>query len=154
MKLKLVVLVKGEATMATRDSLVEIVTAEPKKYSKAELSRMLSVSKQRIHVLVNKVGLHDLVRPAYPARNEGRATKDTDRKGSKLRTRVFELYNGQYSSLVELARAMGIANSQIYRVRHGKRTINEKFIIGALKAFPRYELGDLFYVAPDGSDDD
>jgi len=71
----------------------------------------------------------------------------------KLRTRVFELYNGQYSSLVELARAMGISNSQIYRVKHGKRTINEKFIVGALKAFPGYKLGDLFYVV-DGSDND
>ena len=70
----------------------------------------------------------------------------------KLRTRVFELYNEDYSSLVELARAMGIANSQIYRVKHGKRTINEKFIVGALKAFPGYRLDELFYVAPDGSE--
>ena len=75
-------------------------------------------------------------------------------KGSlKLRTRVFELYNEDYSSLVELARAMGISRSQIYRVKQGKRTINEKFIVGALKAFPGYKLGELFYVAPDGSDD-
>ncbi|MBA7471037.1 hypothetical protein ES707_06329 [subsurface metagenome] len=72
----------------------------------------------------------------------------------KLKTRVFELYNGEYSSLVELARAMGISSSQIYRVKHGKRTINEKFIIGALKAFPGYRLDELFYVGPDGSDDD
>jgi transcriptional regulator with XRE-family HTH domain len=72
----------------------------------------------------------------------------------KLKTRVFELYNGEYSSLVELARAMGISSSQIYRVKHGKRAISEKFIIGALKAFPGYKLGDLFYVVPDGSDDD
>jgi len=72
----------------------------------------------------------------------------------KLRTRVFDLYNEQYSSLVQLAQAMGISKSQIYRVRDGERTINEKFIIGAIKAFPRYKLGDLFYVAPDGSGDD
>ena len=72
----------------------------------------------------------------------------------RLRTRVFELYNEDYSSLVELARAMGISNSQIYRVKHGKRTINEKFILGALKAFPGYKLDGLFYVVPDGSDDD
>ncbi len=72
----------------------------------------------------------------------------------KLRTRVFELYNEDYSSLVEVARAMGIANSQIYRVRNGERTINEKFIVGALKAFPGYRLDGLFYVVPDGSDDD
>ena len=140
--------------MTTKDSLVQIVNAEPKKYSKVELSRILGVSSERVRQIVNKVGLHDLVRPAYPTRNEGRATKDTAHKGSKLRTRVFELYNGQYSSLVEVARAMGISNSQIYRVKHGKRTINEKFIVGALKAFPGYRLGDLFYVVPDGSDDD
>ena len=72
----------------------------------------------------------------------------------KLRTRVFELYNEDYSNLVEVARAMGISNAQIYRVRQGKRTINEKFIIGALKAFPGYRLDGLFYVVPDGSDDD
>jgi len=130
----------------TRDSLVEIVTAEPKKYSKAELSRILGVSEERVRLIVNKVDLHHLVRPAYPA--------DTAHKGRKLRTRVFELYNEDYSSLVEVAQAMGISNSQIYRVKHGKRAINEKFIIGALKAFPGYRLGDLFYVVPDGSDDD
>jgi hypothetical protein len=72
----------------------------------------------------------------------------------KLRTRVFELYNGDYSSLVVLAQAMGISNSQIYRVKHEKRAINEKFIIGAIKAFPGHKLDDLFYVVPDGSDDD
>jgi len=65
----------------------------------------------------------------------------------RLRTRVFELCNDKYSSLTELARAMGISVSQVYRVRQGKRTINEKFIIGAAKAFPEYKLGDLFYVA-------
>jgi predicted DNA-binding protein YlxM (UPF0122 family) len=37
----------------------------------------------------------------------------------KLRTRVFELYNEDYSGLVELAQAMGISKSQIYRVRQG-----------------------------------
>ena len=138
----------------TRGSLVEIVTAEPKKYSQAELSRILGVSEERVRQLVNKVDLHHLVRLAYPARNEGRATKDTAHKGRKLRTRVFELYNEDYLSLVEVAQAMGISRSQIYRVRQGKRTINEKFIIGAVNAFPGYRLDDLFYVVPDGSDDD
>jgi len=137
----------------TKDSLVQIVKAEPKKYSKAELSRILGVSEERVRQIVNKVDLHHLVRPAYPARNEGGATKDKAHKGSKLRTTVFELYNGEYSSLVELARAIGISTSQIYRVKYGKRGINEKFIIGALNAFPFYRLDDLFYVVPDGSDD-
>ena len=72
----------------------------------------------------------------------------------KLRTRVFEFYNEDYSNLVEVARAMGISNAQIYRVRQGKRAVNEKFIIGAIKAFPGYRLDELFYVGPDGSDDD
>lgn len=65
----------------------------------------------------------------------------------KLKTNVFKLSDGKYESLSELARAMGIAVSQIYRVKEGKRSINEKFIIGALKAFPGYKLDDLFYVA-------
>ena len=40
----------------------------------------------------------------------------------------------------------GISRSQIYRVRDGKRSISQKFIIGAIKAFPEYNLEDLFYV--------
>jgi excisionase family DNA binding protein len=71
----------------------------------------------------------------------------------KLKTRVSELSNGKYKNLSELAHAIGITPSQIYRVRQGKRNINEKFIIGAMKAFPGHELDELFYVAPDGSDD-
>jgi len=178
--------------MATKDSLVQIVKAEPKRYSQAELGRILGVSRQRVHEIVKVPDLHHLVRPAYPARNEGRATKDTAHEGGlKLRTRIFEFYptykcakcehewmprnpqlrkcpkcrsarwvtskaaeppaNMKYSSLVQLAQAMGIANSQIYRVKHGERTINEKFIVGAVKAFPGYRLDELFYVAPDGS---
>jgi len=64
----------------------------------------------------------------------------------KLKTRVFELSN--CSNLSELAEAMGISASQVCRVRQGKRGINEKFIIGAAKAFPGYKFDDLFYVAP------
>ena len=62
----------------------------------------------------------------------------------KLKTRVFEI--GKYENLSELARAMGIHPSQVYRVRNGERPINEKFILGAVKAFPGYSLDDLFYV--------
>jgi len=140
--------------MATKDRLVEIVKAEPKKYSQAELSRILGVSEERVRQIVNRVDLHHLVRPAYPVGNEGGATKDTAHKGRKLKTKVFALYKEDYSSLVEVAQAMGISESQIYRVKHGDRAINEKFIIGALKAFPKYRLDDLFYVVPDGSDND
>jgi len=40
---------------------------------------------------------------------------------------------------------MGISASQVYRVRQGKRHINEKFIIGAINAFPNRRLDELFY---------
>jgi len=63
-----------------------------------------------------------------------------------IRTRVFELYRGHYRNLSEMAHAMGISVSQVYRVREGKRGINQKFIIGAKKAFPNYKLDDLFYL--------
>lgn len=70
----------------------------------------------------------------------------------KLKTRVYELYNGKYMNLSDLAHAMGINPAQIYRVRQGKRNINHKFILGAVRAFPGYKLDDLFYVVPDGSE--
>ena len=63
-----------------------------------------------------------------------------------LKTRVFDLSNERYESLCELAQAMGISVSQVYRVRSGKRGINQKFIVGALRAFPEYSLDDLFYL--------
>lgn len=72
----------------------------------------------------------------------------------ELRTKVFELCEGEYSNLSELAKAMGIAVSQIYRVRRGKRRINEKFIIGAMRAFPGYQVGELFYIAQGRNSDD
>jgi hypothetical protein len=62
-----------------------------------------------------------------------------------IRTRVFELANGKYHNLSDLAKAMELSISQVYRVREGKRGINEKFIIGAKKAFPNYRLDELFY---------
>lgn len=66
-----------------------------------------------------------------------------------IRTRIFELCNGHYGNLTELAHAMGISVSQIYRVREGTRHINQKFIVGAKKAFPSYGLDDLFYLEND-----
>ncbi|MHB8104883.1 MAG: hypothetical protein ACYDG5_05010 [Dehalococcoidales bacterium] len=53
--------------------------------------------------------------------------------------------NSRYQNLSDLARAMGLSVSQIYRVREGKRGINEKFIVGAKMAFPDRRLDDLFY---------
>ena len=67
----------------------------------------------------------------------------------KLKTRVFELRNGKYPNLVELAQTMEISQDLIYRVRKGERGIHEKFIIGATRAFPGYKLDDLFYVSDD-----
>jgi len=43
---------------------------------------------------------------------------------------------------------MGISISQIYRVRQGKRRINEKFVIGAINAFPNFRFDELFYLEP------
>ena len=63
-----------------------------------------------------------------------------------IKTRIFELCNGNYRNLSELAQAMDLSVSQIYRVREGKRNINQKFIIGAKRAFPNYRLDDLFYL--------
>ena len=67
----------------------------------------------------------------------------------KLNTRVFELCNGKYRNLAELAQMMGISQDLIYSVRRGDRNIHGKFIIGATKAFPGYKLDDLFYVLED-----
>ena len=65
-----------------------------------------------------------------------------------VRTRVFDFCGREYRNLSHLAQVMGISVSQVYRVREGKRQINQKFIIGAAKAFPSYKLDDLFYLAP------
>ena len=62
-----------------------------------------------------------------------------------IKTRVFELAEGKFQNLSDLAKAMGLSISQVYRVRMGKRGINEKFLIGAKKAFPEYRLDELFY---------
>ena len=63
-----------------------------------------------------------------------------------IRTRIFGFCNGNYKNLSELAQVMEISISQIYRVREGKRSINQQFIIGAIKAFPKREFEDLFYL--------
>jgi len=66
-----------------------------------------------------------------------------------VKTRIFDLHNNGYRNLSELAKVMEISVSQIYRVREGKRPINQKFIAGAIKAFPHYKLDDLFYLVPE-----
>ena len=66
-----------------------------------------------------------------------------------LKTRVFTLCVRSYKNLSELAHAMDISVSQVYRILEGKRNINRKFIIGAMKAFPGYKFDDLFYFVPE-----
>jgi hypothetical protein len=70
-----------------------------------------------------------------------------------IKTRVFEMVNGKYHNLSDLARAMGLSISQVYRVREGKRGINEKFIVGAKRAFPDHRLDDLFFFPRDSTED-
>ena len=65
-----------------------------------------------------------------------------------VKIRIFKLCNGNYKNLSELAHIMEISVSQIYRVREGKRSINQKFIVGAMRAFPGYKFDDLFYFSP------
>ena len=66
-----------------------------------------------------------------------------------VKTRIFKLSRNNYKNLSELAHAMGISVSQVYRVRQGKRNINQQFIVGAVKAFPEYRFENLFYLAPE-----
>ena len=70
-----------------------------------------------------------------------------------IKTRVFEMANGKYQNMSDLAKAMGLSVSQVYRVRTGKRGINEKFIIGAKKAFPKHRLDELFYFNTESAKD-
>jgi hypothetical protein len=44
---------------------------------------------------------------------------------------------------------MEISVSQVYRVQEGKRNINCRFIIGAIKAFPGCSFDNLFYFVPE-----
>jgi hypothetical protein len=78
----------------------------------------------------------------------------SEEKGTAMiiRTRVFELCNGHYRNLSALAYVMELSVSQVYRVREGKRHINQKFIVGAKKAFPSYGLDELFYLGNEPHD--
>ena len=71
-----------------------------------------------------------------------------------IKTRIFQLCDGKYRNLSELAKDMGLSVSQVYRVREGKRNINQKFVIGAKKVFPDYRLDELFYLDDDMALDD
>ena len=67
----------------------------------------------------------------------------------RIKTKMFDLAAGRFDNLSELAKKMGISVSQVYSVWEGKRNINEKFIIGAKRAFPDLTLDDLFYFGAD-----
>jgi len=56
--------------------------------------------------------------------------------------------------LVKLAKTMGISQDLIYRVRKGERGTNQKFILGAIKAFPGHKFDDLFYADSKKSQND
>ena len=61
----------------------------------------------------------------------------------ELKTKVFELAKGRFKNLADLAEAMDLSISQVYRVKKGERGINESFSIGAKRAFPELTLDDL-----------
>ncbi len=62
-----------------------------------------------------------------------------------IRTRIFELCDGNRRNLSDLVGIMGLSISKVYRVCEGKHFINQKFI-GAKKAFPDYRLDELLYL--------
>lgn len=65
-----------------------------------------------------------------------------------VKTRIFELCNNDYENLSELAQAMEISIDRICRVWEGTHPIDQKIIVGAMKAFPNHKLHDLFYLVP------
>jgi len=132
--------------LITSDELRKLYTDQ--KLSTEDIGEMLNCSSSYVSRLLKRNNI--------PRRSVSEARKlkiGRIGKAIKLKTRVFELCN-DYPTLRNLARGMGISVGQIYRVRQGKRLINEKFIIGAIEAFPEYKLDDLFYVAPEGSQND
>jgi len=72
-----------------------------------------------------------------------------ERLAMDIRTKIFELGRGKCRTLPELARSMGLSVNQVYRVWKGELGIDQEFIVGAIKAFPECQLGDLFYITAD-----
>jgi hypothetical protein len=58
----------------------------------------------------------------------------------KLKTRVFELCNGKYQNLVELAQAMGMSYNLTYRVKRVNVTSLEGLLLVQQKPFPNINL--------------
>lgn len=69
----------------------------------------------------------------------------------KVNTRVFSMYEKHYKGIKELSAAMGIPESHLTDVRDGREYIDHKFVVGATRAFPQYNLGDMFYLSTDTS---
>ena len=66
-----------------------------------------------------------------------------------IRTRIFELAPSfGYETLSALARAMDCSPGYLGRVSRNERSINQKFITGALRAFPGKAFDDLFVIEP------
>jgi len=128
--------------------ILELVEHEPGKYRQAHLVKMVGVSKQRVSKIVAELGLKDKLKQPESVSSVVKA------EAVEMKTRVFEFCNGKYTNINELARAMGLSVSQVYRVRQGRRPVSVKFIIGALKAFPGYKFDDLFYVDSGGNKND
>lgn len=128
--------------VTTKQKILELVEHQPGRYRQAHLVKKFGVSRERVSQIINKLELKDKLKQP-----ESVVVKS---EAMKLKTRVFELCNGKYTNLTELAHAMGISVSQVYRVRQGKRPSNAIFITGAKKAFPEYMLDDLFYVDSEG----
>lgn len=63
---------------------------------------------------------------------------------SRIRTRLFDLREDLNVS--QLASKVGLSISEVSRLKRGERRIAEKFIIGALTAFPEYKFEEMFYI--------
>lgn len=63
----------------------------------------------------------------------------------RLRTRVFDLAKDAGWSGAALADAMGMSEATVSLVRSNKREIGQRFIAGALRAFPSLSFDDLFW---------
>jgi len=134
--------------VTTKQKILELVEHEPGKYRQINLVERFGVSKQRVSQIIAKLELKDkLKQPEI-------VTSVVKSEAMKLKTRVFEFYNGEYANLNGLARAMGLSGSQVYRVRQDRRPVSVRFIIGALKAFPGYKFDDLFYIDSGGNKND
>jgi hypothetical protein len=55
----------------------------------------------------------------------------------RLKTSAFNLLRGKLNNLFQLAGAMRVSVSQVYWIQEESHPINQKFIVGAVRAFGR-----------------